>query len=68
MHDLHQQLAADLGVSEAAYFTHPRVMAQYRELLTIEQLIQTLQDEGELTDQTLAHYVEAHKPALTIHQ
>lgn len=67
MRKLHAQLADKLGVSKDAYFTHPSVMKQYEELLTLEQLIATLTAEGTVTDeQTLARYVQQQRPTVTI--
>lgn len=67
MRKLHAQLADKLGVSKDAYFTHPSVMKQYEELLTLEALIATLTAEGTVTDeQTLAKYVQQQRPPVTI--
>ena len=67
MKALHQEAAEKLGVTKAAYFTHPSVLKQYNEVLTLDALISQLTAEGVITkEQTLAHYVQTQLPEVTI--
>lgn len=67
MKAMHQEAAEKLGVTKAAYFTHPSVLKQYNEVLTLDALISQLTAEGVITkEQTLAHYVQTQLPEVTI--
>lgn len=67
MKAMHQEAAEKLCVTKAAYFTHPSVLKQYNEVLTLDALISQLTAEGVITkEQTLAHYVQTQLPEVTI--
>ena len=59
IHKIHLDLAKKLNVSLENYFTHPKVLKEYENILMTNQVIDQLIDEGTLTETfTIANFAE----------